>query len=86
VDLGVLRLLPRKQIILGVIDLADDSPVEPLDTVRARIRDALAHVEPERLVLAPDCGMKYLPRAVAFEKLRVLVAAASAVRSELGGY
>jgi 5-methyltetrahydropteroyltriglutamate--homocysteine methyltransferase len=86
VDLGVLRLLPRKQVILGVIDLADDSPVEPLDTVRARIRDALAHVDPERLVLAPDCGMKYLPRAVAFDKLRVLAAAAAAVRSELGGY
>jgi 5-methyltetrahydropteroyltriglutamate--homocysteine methyltransferase len=85
VDLAMLRGLPRKQIILGVIDLADGSPVEPLDTVKARIKNALDHVEPDRLILAPDCGMKYLSREVADGKLRVLAEAAAAVRFELTG-
>ncbi len=83
VDLSVLRSLPQKQLIVGVIDLADESPVEDVETVGGRIRDALRFVPPERLLLAPDCGMKYLPRATAFQKLRVLAEAAAKIRSEL---
>jgi 5-methyltetrahydropteroyltriglutamate--homocysteine methyltransferase len=83
VDLSVLRSLPKKQLIVGVIDLADGSPVEDVDTLVARIRNALRFVEPERLILAPDCGMKYLPRAMAFGKLRALALAAAKVRAEL---
>src|SRR5712692_5595679 len=63
VNLSVLKSLPGKHLIVGVIDLADDSPVETVDTVVRRIRNALEFVEPERLILAPDCGMKYLPHA-----------------------
>jgi 5-methyltetrahydropteroyltriglutamate--homocysteine methyltransferase len=83
VDLSVLRALSGKQLIVGVINLADDSEVEDVDTVAARIHAALVHVDRERLLLAPDCGMKYLPRAKAFAKLAVLVAAARRVREEL---
>ncbi|HTG09275.1 MAG TPA: cobalamin-independent methionine synthase II family protein, partial [Candidatus Eisenbacteria bacterium] len=64
-DLGVLADLAGKTIILGVIDLADPA-VETMDQVTARIRAGLARVTPDRLVLAPDCGMKYLPRDTAF--------------------
>ncbi len=85
VNLSVLKSLPGKQLIVGVIDLADDSPVETVDTVVRRIRNALEFVEPERLILAPDCGMKYLPRAKAFAKLSVLASAAAKVRTELRG-
>src|SRR2546421_10865458 len=77
VDLSVLEALRGKTLIVGVIDLADDSPVEDVDTVVARIRAALEHVDPDRLVLAPDCGMKYLPREKAFAKLSVLAQAAA---------
>jgi 5-methyltetrahydropteroyltriglutamate--homocysteine methyltransferase len=84
VDLSILRSLPGKQLIVGVIDLADDSPVEDVETVAARIRNALRFVDPERLILAPDCGMKYLPREKAFAKLAALAQAAAAVRRELG--
>ena len=73
-DPAIVRRLGRKTVVLGVLDLADESPVESPEEVAGRARAALAHVEPERLVLAPDCGMKYLPRAVAFGKLRALVA------------
>jgi 5-methyltetrahydropteroyltriglutamate--homocysteine methyltransferase len=83
VDLSVLRSLPQKQLIVGVIDLADGAPVEDVDTLVARISNALRFVEPERLILAPDCGMKYLPRAMAFGKLRALALAAAKVRAEL---
>ena len=83
VDLSVLKALRDKTLIVGVIDLADDSPVEDVDTVVQRIRDALRFVAPERLILAPDCGMKYLPRAKAVGKLSVLAKAAAKVRSEL---
>ncbi len=85
VDLSILRSLAGKQLIVGVIDLADDSPVEDVGTVAARIRDALKFVDPERLILAPDCGMKYLPREKAFAKLSSLARAAGVVRRELGG-
>jgi 5-methyltetrahydropteroyltriglutamate--homocysteine methyltransferase len=81
-DLGVLDDLAGKVIILGVIDLADPA-VETVDQITARIRAGLRHAPAERLVLAPDCGMKYLPRDTAFGKLCALSAAARAVRSTL---
>jgi 5-methyltetrahydropteroyltriglutamate--homocysteine methyltransferase len=84
VDLSVLEALRGKTIMVGVIDLADDSDVETVATIAARIRAALHHVDPEHLVLAPDCGMKYLPRAKAFGKLSAMAKAAALVRSELG--
>ena len=83
VDLGVLRSLSDKTLVVGVIDLSDESPVEDLETVAARIRNALHYVDAERLILSPDCGMKYLPRDVAFGKLRALSKAAQRVRGEL---
>ena len=83
VDLSVLDALRNKQLIVGVIDLSDDSPVEDVDVVAERIRGALKHVDPERLIVAPDCGMKYLPREKAFAKLRALAQAAEKVRAEL---
>jgi len=82
-DPSVLRALPDKEIVLGVLDLADPA-AETAETVASRIRAALAHVEPERLILAPDCGMKYLDRPLAEAKLRALVAGAALVRDELG--
>jgi 5-methyltetrahydropteroyltriglutamate--homocysteine methyltransferase len=83
VDLSVLKSLSDKRLIVGVIDLADDSPVEDIDTMVRRIRNALRFVTPDRLILAPDCGMKYLPRQKAFAKLSVLAEAANNVRAEL---
>jgi len=83
VDLGVLKSLGRKELIVGVIDLSDESPVEDVDTVVARIRNALRFVDADRLILAPDCGMKYLPREKAFGKLSALAKAAEKVRAEL---
>jgi 5-methyltetrahydropteroyltriglutamate--homocysteine methyltransferase len=68
---------------VGVIDLADDAAVEDADTVAARIRGALKYVDAERLIAAPDCGMKYLPRANAFAKLRALADGARKVRAAL---
>jgi 5-methyltetrahydropteroyltriglutamate--homocysteine methyltransferase len=82
-DCAVLAKLPGKTIVLGVIDLSDMN-VETPETVAARIRRALLHVPAERLVIAPDCGMKYLPRAVAFGKLQAMVAGTRTVRAELG--
>ena len=81
-DLSVLERLGDKTIVLGVIDLADPR-VETAETVAERARAALRHVPPERLVLAPDCGMKYLPRESARGKLRALAAGARIVREEL---
>jgi 5-methyltetrahydropteroyltriglutamate--homocysteine methyltransferase len=81
-DLGVLADLAGKTIILGVIDLGDPA-VEPLDRVVERIRAGLARVPVERLILAPDCGMKYLPRETASGKLRALVDGARAVRAQI---
>jgi len=83
VDLGVLRSLGGKTLIVGVIDLSDESPVEDVETLVRRIRNALQFVAPERLILAPDCGMKYLPREKAFGKLSALARAAERVRAEL---
>ena len=82
-DLSVLKGLPSKTIILGVLDLGDVD-VEAPETVAERIRDALRHVPPTRLVLAPDCGMKYMPRDVAFGKLVAMVRGAEIARGELG--
>jgi 5-methyltetrahydropteroyltriglutamate--homocysteine methyltransferase len=82
-DCAVLEKLPSKQIMLGVIDLADMS-IEKPETVASRIRRALPHVPAERLVIAPDCGMKYLPRDVAFGKLQAMVEGTRIVRRELG--
>ncbi|MEP7106178.1 MAG: cobalamin-independent methionine synthase II family protein [Chloroflexota bacterium] len=83
VDVSILRELPGKTVILGVLDLADEAAVEEVATVAARIRRALDVVPPERLVLAPDCGMKYLPRETAFAKLQVLARAAAEVRGQV---
>ena len=80
----MLSTLRGKQILLGVLDLADLT-VETPETVAARIRRALPHFPAEDLILAPDCGMKYLPREVAFGKLQAMVAGARIVRAELGG-
>jgi 5-methyltetrahydropteroyltriglutamate--homocysteine methyltransferase len=81
-ELSALRDLRDKTIILGVLDLGDDQ-VETAEEVAGRIRAALEHVPPERLIPAPDCGMKYLPRDVAFGKLKALVDGAAIVRAEL---
>lgn len=83
-DLGVLADLAPKQVMVGVLDLADPG-VESADVVAARIRAALAHMPAERLVPAPDCGMKYLTRSVAFGKAKALADGAAIVRRELGG-
>ena len=82
-DLSILSRLPDKTIIVGVLDLSDDAPVETPESVAERIRGALQHVAPERLVIAPDCGMKYLPRPVAYSKLEAMVAGTGIVRDEL---
>ena len=83
-DLKVLKELPSKTIILGVIDLSDMT-IETPQTVADRIRRALLHVPADRLVVAPDCGMKYLPRAVAFGKMKSMADGAALVRRELTG-
>jgi 5-methyltetrahydropteroyltriglutamate--homocysteine methyltransferase len=81
-DLSILRQMPSKTIILGVIDLADPD-IETPRTVADRIRAALAFVAPERIVVAPDCGMKYLRRDVALAKMRAMVEGTALVRAEL---
>jgi 5-methyltetrahydropteroyltriglutamate--homocysteine methyltransferase len=81
-DPEVLRELPDKTIVLGVLDLGA-SEVETPELVAERIRRALAVVPPERLVVAPDCGMKYLPRERAFGKLSTMVAGVRLVRENL---
>ena len=83
-DCSVLSTLDGKTIILGVLDLSDLTPETP-EQVLARARKALAYVPADRLVLAPDCGMKYLPRDVAFGKLAATTEAAARLRSEFGG-
>ena len=83
-DCSVLTTLDGKTIILGVLDLNDLTPETP-DQVLARARKALAYVPAERLVLAPDCGMKYLPRDVASGKLAAMTETAARLRSEFGG-
>jgi 5-methyltetrahydropteroyltriglutamate--homocysteine methyltransferase len=77
-DLAVLETLPSKTIVLGVLDLGDPAPEAP-DVVARRLEAALRRLPPERLVAAPDCGMKYLARPVAFAKLRALAEGARRV-------
>ena len=83
-DLSVLQQLPSKTIILGVIDLSDLT-VEAPETVASRIRKALPFAPADRIVVAPDCGLKYLPREVAFGKMRAMVEGAEIVRREITG-
>jgi len=82
-DCSVLEKLRGKTIILGVLDLSSPQ-VEDAEAVAARIRRALPYVSPDRIVVAPDCGMKYLPRETAFGKMQAMVAGAALVRAELG--
>jgi 5-methyltetrahydropteroyltriglutamate--homocysteine methyltransferase len=83
-DVSVLEKLPGKTIILGVLDLSDMA-IETPETVAGRIRRALKFVPAERIVVAPDCGMKYLPREVAFGKMCAMVEGTKIVRKELRG-
>ena len=83
-DTSVLKTLPGKTILLGVLDLSDMN-IEAPETVAARIRRALPHVPAERIIVAPDCGLKYLPRDVAFGKMKAMVEGTAIVRRELGG-
>jgi 5-methyltetrahydropteroyltriglutamate--homocysteine methyltransferase len=82
-DPAALRDVGDKSIVLGVLDLGS-AEIETAEVVAGRIRRALEVVPPERLVVAPDCGMKYLPRGRAFRKLEAMVAGARLVRDELG--
>src|SRR5262249_48543762 len=84
IDLGVLRALAPKTILLGVLDLARQDPETPAE-VAGRIRAALKFVPAEHLIPAPDWGMKYLSRDVAFAKLKALADGAAIVRQELSG-
>jgi 5-methyltetrahydropteroyltriglutamate--homocysteine methyltransferase len=81
-DTAVLETLPGKTIILGVLDLSTHAVEEP-ETVAARIRKALPHVPAEKIIVAPDCGLKYLPREVAFGKMKAMADGARLVREEL---
>ena len=83
-DCSVLRHLDNKKILLGVIDLGDPN-VESAETVAARIRRALPFVAAQDVIVAPDCGMKYLPRATAIGKMRAMVEGAKIMRRELDG-
>jgi len=81
-DCSILQKLPEKTIILGVLDLSSTQAEDPA-TVAERIRRALPYVSADRIVVAPDCGMKYLPRELAFAKMEAMVAGAGLIRSEL---
>ena len=81
-DTIVLEGLRGKSIILGVIDLSTHE-IETAETVAARIRKALPHVDADKVIVAPDCGMKYLPRPVAFGKMQAMAAGAAIVREEM---
>ena len=83
-DCKILETLPDKRIILGVLDLST-TDIETPEEVAARIRRALPHVSADRIVVAPDCGLKYLARDVAYNKMAAMVEGAAIVRKELGG-
>jgi len=83
-DCSVLAKLAGKQIMVGAIDLSDIN-VESAEAVVARIKRALPYVKPGNVIIAPDCGMKYLPQDVAFGKMRAMVEAAKILRKEFGG-
>jgi len=82
-DLSVLRDLSSKKIMLGVLDLGNPE-IETADVIADRIRHGLKYVAADRLIPAPDCGMKYMPRHVAFGKLKAMCDAAAMVRKEIG--
>jgi 5-methyltetrahydropteroyltriglutamate--homocysteine methyltransferase len=82
-DLAVLKELPHKTILLGVLDLGSQA-VETAEVVAARIEKAFDYVPPDRLIPAPDCGMKYMKREVAFGKLKALADGARIARQRLG--
>jgi 5-methyltetrahydropteroyltriglutamate--homocysteine methyltransferase len=82
-DTSVLEELRGKSVILGVLDLSD-MEIEAPETVAARIRRALPHVDASKVIVAPDCGLKYLPRDVAFGKMKAMAEGAAIVRGELG--
>ena len=81
-DLSVLARLPSKTIVVGVLDL-ENPEIESLEIVAYKVREALRYLQPERLMLAPDCGMKYLPRETAFRKLQAMTAGVQLVRQAL---
>jgi 5-methyltetrahydropteroyltriglutamate--homocysteine methyltransferase len=83
-DCSVLATLGGKHVMVGCLDL-NDPAIESPETVARRIERALAYIKPEQVILAPDCGMKYLPRDVAFGKLEAMVAAARQLRAAHGG-
>ncbi|NIM69043.1 MAG: 5-methyltetrahydropteroyltriglutamate--homocysteine methyltransferase [Xanthomonadales bacterium] len=83
-DCTVLESLPGKQILLGVLDLSTEQ-VESAETIKSRVRKALEHVDPEQILLASDCGMKYLSRQAAFGKMASMVQAARELREEYAG-
>lgn len=83
-DCSVLKSLDGKTIILGVLDLSSPE-VETPETVAARIERALPYVDPSRIVVAPDCGLKYLPRDIAFGKMKAMADGARLVRAKLAG-
>jgi 5-methyltetrahydropteroyltriglutamate--homocysteine methyltransferase len=83
-DCSVLASLKNKKIMVGCIDLSD-MEIETPEVVVARLKKALRHVKPEDVIVAPDCGMKYLPREVAFGKLQAMVEGAKRLRKEYGG-
>ncbi len=80
--MDLLKLLPNKRVHVGVLDLRDTTPESP-ELVATRIRAAMAVIDPERIVVAPDCGMKYLPRDVAYTKLTNMVAGRDLVRADM---
>jgi 5-methyltetrahydropteroyltriglutamate--homocysteine methyltransferase len=83
-DCAVLAGLTGKKIMVGCIDLSDTN-VETPEVIVARVKRALPYVPKENVILAPDCGMKYLPRDAAFGKIRAMADAAAQLRAELGG-
>jgi len=83
-DCAVLKELPGKYVMVGAIDLSD-MQVETAETVAARIRRALQHMPADKVIVAPDCGMKYLPHEVAFGKMRAMVEGAKILRREFSG-
>ena len=81
-DCAVLKELPDQTIILGVLDLLTPD-IETPETVAARIRRALVYRKPEDIIVAPNCGLKYLPRDAAFSKMKAMVEGARIARAEV---
>jgi 5-methyltetrahydropteroyltriglutamate--homocysteine methyltransferase len=81
-DCSTLAGLPTKRVMIGVLDLSDFTAETP-EVVAARIRKVLPYVSADRITVAPDCGLKYMPRGIAFAKLKAMVDGAAIVRREL---